>query len=355
MTGLKIAGGNNRNATNGGGAGRKFARALFWSAGVLAATAAVFYVRARRDERRHPPSGRFLETDGVLIHYVDQGQGQPVVLLHGNGVMAEDWEISGILGAAAEQRRVIAFDRPGFGYSERPRSTIWTAAAQADLLYKAMKQLGIDRPIVVGHSWGTLVALGLALEHPNDIGGLVLLSGYYFPTMRADVPLSSGPAIPIIGDVMRYTVSPLLGWLLAPKVFRKVFAPMPVSERFAAEFPTGLALRPWQIRASAADTALMIPAATAFSGRYKEITMPVVIMAGDKDEIVDFGRQSEHLHRALPQSELQRIAGAGHMVHYVVPHQVVDATNRLSDHGRRPTDRTSGRPSTMLHSSAVVT
>jgi pimeloyl-ACP methyl ester carboxylesterase len=85
--------------------------------------------------------------------------------------------------------RVIIFDRPGFGHSERPRGRVWTAAEQAELLHKALLQLGVERPVVVGHSWGTLVALALAVRHLADIAGLALLSGYYFWTLRPDVVL----------------------------------------------------------------------------------------------------------------------------------------------------------------------
>jgi pimeloyl-ACP methyl ester carboxylesterase len=286
-------------------------------AAVLGGAALFVRTRARRAERRHPPRGRFLEVDGVRLHYLERGRGTPVVLLHGNGTMIEDWEISGVLDLAAQRHRVIAFDRPGFGYSARPRRRIWTPAAQAELFQRALKRLRAERPIVVGHSWGTLVALALALEHPGDIRGLVLLSGYYFPTTRVDVPLLSPPAIPIIGDVMRYTVSPLLGRALAPKIIRKAFAPAPVTERFAAEFPVELTLRPSQIRASAAETALMVPAAIGLGGRYGELTMPVAILAGADDEIVDVGRQSQRLHEELPGSELRLVGGGGHMVHHV--------------------------------------
>ncbi len=86
----------------------------------------------------------------------------------------------------------------------------------------------------------------------------MLLSGYYFPSVRADVALGSWPAVPVLGDILRYTISPLLGRLTVPMVYRKLFAPSPVAERFASEFPLELAVRPSQIRASAAETALMI-------------------------------------------------------------------------------------------------
>src|SRR6185436_6073025 len=144
-------------------------------------------------------------------HYVERGQGRPVVFLHGNGMMVEDMLLSGVLGAAADRSfRSIAIDRPGFGHSDRPRGTAWTAAAQADLLPRVFALLGIDRPIVVGHSLGTMVALALALNHPEQVSGLVLASGYYYPTARADSVLSVPVASPWLGDLICHTAAPLL-------------------------------------------------------------------------------------------------------------------------------------------------
>ena len=298
--------------------------ALLASVGVLAGTALYVHMQARRAERENPPMGRFLEIDGVRLHYVERGKGQPLVLLHGNGAMVEDWAVSGVLERAAENYRVIAFDRPGFGHSERPRNRLWTPDAQARLLWEAMRRLGIERPIVVGHSWGTMVALAMALDHQSAIERVVLLSGFYFPQPRADV-LMSVPAVPVVGDVMRYTVSPLSGKLLEGKMMKMIFAPNPVPPRFAARFPMELALRPSQIRAAAADTALMIPGAAALSARYRPLSVPVAIIAGTGDQIVNTRKHSVRLHEALPGSTLHLVQGAGHMVHYVAQDRILDA------------------------------
>ena len=244
------------------------------------------------------------------------------MLLHGNGTMARDFVLSGVLDLLAKDHRVIAFDRPGFGFSERPRGRIWTAEAQAALLHKALLGLKVRQAVVVGHSWGTLVALALALREPADVAGLVLLSGYYFPSVRADVALGSWPAVPVLGDILRYTISPLLGRLMAPMVYRKLFAPSPVAQRFASEFPLELAVRPSQIRASAAETALMIPGAAGLAGHYPELSIPVAIVAGLGDKIVDCDRQAGRLGAELPQSTLRKVPDAGHMIHHIVPEQV---------------------------------
>lgn len=306
-----------------------------WQVGALAAglglAASFFYVRAKtkRVEAENPPAGKFVTVDGVRLHYIERGSGPTLVLLHGNGVLAGDFQQSGLLDQAAEHYRVIAFDRPGFGYSERPRTRLWTPQAQAQLLHQALQEIGVDSAIVVGHSWGTLVALSLALDTPDFVRGLVLLSGYYYPSMRVDVPLLSGPAIPVLGDVLRYTVSPLVTRMLWRPLTKQVFAPMPVDPRFR-ELPVWMMLRPSQLRASAAETALMVPAAAALAKRYPELHVPAVIIAGTGDKVADFTHNAERLSERLPDSELQLQPGVGHMTHYAHPDKVMAAIESIA-------------------------
>ena len=294
--------------------------------GVLAGVNAAV---ARRAERRHPPEGRFITVDGVRLHYTDRGAGSPVVLVHGNAVSGHDYDTSGVAEMLARTNRVIIFDRPGFGHSDRPRSRMWSAEPQAELLHKALASLQIQRPVIVGHSWGTLVALALALNHPADTAGLVLLSGYYFPTLRLDATLVAPVATPILGDVLRYTVSPVLGWLLMPAFKRTLFAPAPVPARFKAEYSAAMALRPSQVRATAEDGALMVPSAQRLSWRYGAIAMPVAIMAGHGDKVVS-NRQAERLHEAIPGSSLHIIEDVGHMLHHIASRAVTAAVTEVS-------------------------
>jgi pimeloyl-ACP methyl ester carboxylesterase len=290
---------------------------LATGAALVAASAMAVRQRTRQAEFDNPPAGSFVNVEGVHLHYVERGQGQPLVLLHGDGSMIQDFELSGLIDAAAADYRVIAFDRPGYGYSERPRTTIWTPQAQAHLLRKALRQLDVEQPIVLGHSWGALVAVALALDYPDDVKSLVLLSGYYYPSARLDVPLLSPPAIPLIGDLLRYTVSPWIGRMIWPALKQRIFSPAKVPRNFSEKFPVEMAMRPSQLRASAAEAALMIPAAFSLRHRYHELTMPVVIMAGDGDRYVDTHAQSEKLHRELPHSTFHVVHGAGHMVHHL--------------------------------------
>lgn len=301
--------------------------ALLAAAGLAAS---YFYVRAKTRQAEHdnPPAGQFIEVDGVRLHYVERGAGPALVLLHGNGILANDFEASGLMERAAEHYRVIAFDRPGYGHSDRPRSTIWTPLAQAKLLHKALRQLGAGHAVVLGHSWGTLVALSMALEFPHEVRGLVLVSGYYYPSVRLDAPLSSPPAIPIVGDLLRYTVAPLLGRLMWPLLVKRIFGPPEVPERFK-RLPVWMMLRPSQLRASAAESALMIPSAAILRKRYPELKMPVAIIAGSDDLVASAEHNAERLKRELPDSALHIEPGIGHMVHYARPDQVMAAIDSL--------------------------
>jgi pimeloyl-ACP methyl ester carboxylesterase len=285
---------------------------------------------AKKAERENPPAGRFVDVEGVRLHYIERGKGQPLVLLHGNGSMVQDFESSGLIALASEQFRVIAFDRPGFGQSARPRQRVWNAHAQAELFSAALQKIGVSQAVVCGHSWGASAAVALALTHPHQVRGLVLASGYYYPSRRLDALFLSLPALPLLGDVLRYSISPILSRLLWPVITRKMFAPEAIPPKFKL-FPKEMTFRPSQIRAAAAESAMMMPDAYAASTGYKALAMPVIIIAGEEDQLVDIEAQSARLHRELPGSVMYRIRGAGHMVHQTATEKVMAAIREAAE------------------------
>jgi len=264
---------------------------------------------------RKPP-GQFVTVDGLPVHVIVRGRGRPVVLVHGNGTMAEDFAICGLIDRLAARYRVIAIDRPGFGYTGRPRHRIWTAQAQAVLLHRVLEQLGVERPLIVGHSWGTIVALALAADGRRPLRGLVLLSGSYFPGHRTDAALIAPLAVPGLGDAMRAMVPAKVSASLTGQSFRQVFWPQPVPARFTARFPIEIAAAATQLRAVSEDAASMNSAVTGLQRRYAGLTLPVSILAGDADAIVKTGEHSVRLHTTIPGSTLRLLPGLGHMIHY---------------------------------------
>ena len=293
----------------------------------LAATAGWVWYRARRAEARHRPMGRFIDVDGVRLHYIDRGLGPAVVLLHGTLVRLEDLVASGLVDRLSKRHRVIAFDRPGFGFSERPRSRRWTADAQAELLDHALARLGVRSPTVIGHSWGTMVAAALAIRQASEVRKLVLLAGHYFPEPRVDALVASPAATPVVGDVMRYTVSALMARAMLGRAIRTMFAPQPVPQGYVEKVSREMLLRPSQIRATAEEAALLLPSAAALATHYARIRVPTTIIAGEDDRVIDPVEHSRRLASLIPGAGLRLLPGVGHMVHFAAQDEVVDAVD----------------------------
>jgi pimeloyl-ACP methyl ester carboxylesterase len=178
---------------------------------------------------------------------------------------------------------------------------------------------------VFGHSWGTLVAIALALRGDYQVRGLVLGSGYYFPAARFDVWMMSGPAIPIVGDLLRYTIAPIISWVMLPGLSEKLFAPRPVPEAIKNEFPTSLVLRPKQLRAAAEESALLIPTTAQLQSQYFDLKCPVRIFHGLEDQVIE-PAQSRRLDAVLrADSVLRLVRDSGHMVTHAEPHGISQA------------------------------
>jgi len=310
---------------------RPSARALAIGASLLVAggLAVANRARAKRAIRENPPLGQFIDVDGVCLHYVEKGAGPPVLLVHGNGVMIQDWIISGLFDELARTHRVIAVDRPGFGYSSRPRGIRWTPERQADLLARLLDRLEARPALAVGHSYGTQVVAAMAAHHPDALTGAALLGGYYYPTARADVLMVAGSAIPGYGDILNRTLMPLMAEALQPVINRKMFGPAKPTAAWRRDFAWALAVRPSRMRAGAADAVHMIPAARRLAPLYKDIRLPVAILAGRGDRLVDPATQSERLHEELPESSLKLLDQVGHMVHHNSMPAVAAAVRKL--------------------------
>jgi len=286
---------------------------LAGGAAMLGGAALAVQRRVAREAREHRPLGRFITVDGVRLHYVESGEGPPLVLLHGLGSMVEDFMLSGLVREASRRYRVIAFDRPGYGRSERPQRFRYGPLAQARLIDQACRQLDARRPIVLGHSWGALVAAAWALQRRGAVRSLVLVSGLYFPTARLDAPFLVPPALPLLGGLLARTLSPLMGRALWPAWLRMLFSPRPVP-RYFARFPTWLALSPQQLQATAEDAGATLPTALRLMPLYRELTLPVVLVAGARDRFVSTRAHTARLHARLPASRLLLSPHSGHMV-----------------------------------------
>jgi pimeloyl-ACP methyl ester carboxylesterase len=289
--------------------------------------------------RRFPPRGRFVEVEGVRLHYVEAGpaapEGAPVVLIHGASGNAGDMAVS-LMPALAKTHRAIAFDRPGHGWSERPKAgDASDPAAQARLLHLAAKKIGLEKPVVLGHSWGGAVATAWALDFPDELGGLLVLAGATHVWEGETAWYHRLVTTPVIGAIFLRTLTIPFGRLLAGAGVKGVFAPDPAPAGYAEAIGLELLFRPGHFRSNSTDSSNLRGHLIRQSRRYREIRVPTVIITGNRDQVVWAKLHSYALHGEVEGSELIKLVGVGHMPHYVRPDVVLDALERLA-RGERP-------------------
>lgn len=292
---------------------------------------------------QYPPVGRVIEVEGTRVHVRVEGHGPDVVLIHGASGNLRDFTFS-LAGRLARDFRVIAFDRPGLGWTERlpghggaGSSRGESPAEQAALLHAAAERIGVQNPVVVGHSYGGAVALAWGLERPGATRALVLLAGAAMPW-----PGGLGALYAINGSAVGgATVVPLIT-ALAPRgaiddAVASVFAPQHPPPGYAVHMGVGLSLQRGALRANAQQVQSLRPHIVRMSRRYADtLTMPVEIVHGTEDTIVPMDIHSEPLAEFLPDANLTRLAGVGHMPHHADEDSVVAAIRRAA--GLAPVD-----------------
>lgn len=288
-----------------------------------------------RIERAHPPRGRFVKAAGADIHYLDMSpsdpQGAAIVLIHGASGNLGDMAAS-LMPALAKRHRVIAFDRPGHGWSGRPAlADIADPAAQARVLHEALTRLGVERPVLLGHSWGGAVATAYALAFPGDLSGLVVLSGATHVWEGEAAWYHRLVTTPVIGPLfLRILMAPGGKFLMEAGV-AGVFAPDEAPVGYARRIGLPLLFRPGHFRANSTDSSRLRGYLAGQSKRHAEIRVPTIIITGNRDKTVWAKLHSYALHREIAGSELVKLVGIGHMPHYVRPDVVIDALTRLAD------------------------
>lgn len=288
----------------------------------------------RRAEADYPKLGQTVSVEGLELHYIESGSGPPVLLLHGAFGGVQDFA-STILPELATRAHAIAFDRPGHGYSERPKHEVATPAVQARLVHEAMRELGVGRAVVVGFSWGGSMALTYALEYPDDVAAVVTINSPVREWPGAIDPTYYVPELGFVGDLFLWLLEMPIGMWRKDAAVERAFAPRPVPEAFQRS-PIALALRPQSFRANAEDVRTLKPFLEKQALRYGELSMPLVIVASDRDRVVNSQHHSEFLHARVAGSEIIHVPDGGHLLLYTHADVVLQAIDRALALARAP-------------------
>ena len=301
---------------------------------------------ARRIEKAVPPQGAFLDLDGERLHVLDKGAGRPVVLIHGLSGQIGNFTHS-LVGRLCGDFRVVAFDRPGSGYSTRLLDAPAGVRAQAATLAKAIHALKLERPVIVGHSLGGSIALAIALDHPDCASALALISPATHP-MAMPPLLFRGLAVrsPMLRRFVACTLATPAGLVGRNWGNRQVFAPEPPPADFGTAGGGLLALRPGNIYASSSDMMAAMGGRDeieSMTRRYGSLRMPIGILFGRFDSILDYREQGEAMKRKLPSLDLEIVDG-GHMLPITQPDVVAGFIRRMAARAAEPAAKSALSP-----------
>ena len=297
--------------------------------------------RAAMAEAAYPPTGQFVTVNGQRVHAHVEGDGPDLVLIHGASGNTRDFTFA-FVDRLKDDYRVIAFDRPGLGWSDRVsddfggvfNTAAESPAQQAAFLQAAADQLDVRNPIVLGHSYGGAVALAWGLARPDDTAALVVVSGASNP-WPGGLGALYGIAASAIGGA---TVVPLIA-AFPPRgqvdgALDSIFAPQSPPEGYADYIGAGLTLRRETLRANARQVNSLRPHVVEMAARYPSLPMPVEIVHGTADDVVPIEIHSEPLAQQIPGAVLTRLEGIGHMPHHAAPQAVEDAIHRAATRAR---------------------
>ncbi len=316
--------------------------AFAFGLGALFTTGCAQY-RAKQAEQTYPPVGQFVDVAGKRVHYVQDGTGPHLILLHGAGGNLREFTFD-LMERLTDRYTVTAFDRPGLGYTDRvpgiengPLSTEGASPqSQATMLREASEALGITDPIIAGHSFGGIVAYAWAVEDldqtsPANAKAVVSLAGVTMPW-----PNGLGSYYTINGSAFGGAVTiPLISAFVPETVVQsrieETFAPQNAPEGYAAHIGADLTLRPDTFRANIRQVNTLRPHVVDLSARYDELELPIEIVHGTADTTVPINIHAEEVIKIVPSVNLVRLDGIGHMPHHTNPDETIAAIDRAAE------------------------
>ncbi|MDR7146231.1 alpha/beta hydrolase [Rhizobium sp. BE258] len=300
----------------------------------LAAAIGYSSFKARQFEQAFPNVGELTDVGGYRMNALhiprpDTADLPAIVFIHGASGNLLD-QTGAFLRPLQGRAEMLFVDRPGHGYSERGGPENAVPSGQAAAIARLMERRGIEKAIIVGHSFGGAIAAAFGVHHPEKTAGLLFLA-------PATHPWPGG-----VDWYYHAATAPLLGWLfnhalVVPMGLRRleqgtmnVFRPNVRPADYIASTGPSLVLRPGTFHNNATDFTRLLAYLKAESHRYREITAPTVIMTGDSDDIVWEHLHSQGLARDIAGSELVTIRGVGHKPDYLATDVAIAGLEKIA-------------------------
>lgn len=279
-------------------------------------------------EARYPPIGGFIDSGGLACHVLEEGAGHPVVLVHGASANLREWT-SSIFAFLATKHRAIAVDRPGHGWSERPEDDGFLLSSQAGILHQTLQKMNVERPVLVGHSFGGALILAYALAYPEHVGGLLFLAGVSHPWPGGVGFQHQLAAFPVLGGFFIHRFAMPAFPRGAAGSTARVFTPNSVPANYYERAAIELYRRPDTFLANAEDLTHLKRAIIEMAPRYGEISVPLIALTGDQDSVIWTHLHTPPLVAKARDARAVVLKGVGHMPHHARPRAVLDSIDEL--------------------------
>jgi pimeloyl-ACP methyl ester carboxylesterase len=264
------------------------------------------------------PDMKFVQAAGIQTHVESWGAGEPILLIHGASSHIGTWKPT-IVPMLRDRFHVVAYDRPGMGYTEERPTGSDALALQARVAASVIEAQGLKRPIVVAHSWGGAVALRLALDRPDLVGGLILIAPVAYEWPGGVSWHLYWSANPLVGGLFNHVVAQPFAEGAVKSGMADSFRPNTPPEGWLEAAEVSLAARPRALRANGEDMVAAKREVTAQQARYAQITVPVGILVGDGDQVVSPTIHALRLAQTLPNARIEVLRGVGHLPQEVAP------------------------------------
>lgn len=279
-------------------------------------------------EKDYPPEGEFIQVEDWRVHYIQEGAGPDILLIHGAGGSTRDMTFC-LMPELTRRFRVTAIDRPSHGWtSGGPEKSMTTPQEQARLLLKLIEKIYLDRPIVLGQSYGDAVALAMAVQDQSALSGLCLVSAAASDHIPAGT--QSMEMLTRLETVRAATLATISSPRFIELALMKLFAPQGIPDGYGEHLGVGMTYRERTFRHHMLQASQLESSLKSMMTLYSNISLPVEIIHGDQDVILDFEKHGLWLSNQIEGSYLTRLKGVGHIPHHICHEKVSECVFRIA-------------------------